>query len=106
MSHPRRANKIDKNQQAIVRYLRSLPGVSVELGHDDILVGYNLLTFWFEIKSPDVISKRTGKVIRSEKRRSQNRLQRTFAGHYSIVSSAKEILDEIGFPIGGTIREI
>ena len=98
MSLARRAKKIDKNQSGIVGYLRGLPGVSVELGHDDIIVGYNLMSYWFEIKSENAVSKRTGQVLESAKKKNQKRLQQTFTGHYSIVSTAIEILDEIGYP--------
>lgn len=42
MSKYRRAARIDKNQPEIVKILRSVPGVSVELGKDDI----RGVTYW------------------------------------------------------------
>ena len=48
----RRAAKIDRNQGDIVSALRKIPGISVETGHDDILVGYKGRTWWFEVKAP------------------------------------------------------
>ncbi len=103
--HNRRRQKVDKAQQGIVGHLRGLPGISVELGHDDILIGYNLMTFWFELKSQDAISKRTGQVMESAKKSSQKRLERTWTGHYSIVTNAREILEQIGYPMEA-IREV
>ena len=99
MSKYRRAAKIDKNQQGIVGALRNLPGVSVELNHDDILVGYNLQTYWFEVKAPDCANK-AGKVFESAIKPDQKRIRRTWTGHYAIVTTYDEILEIIGYPVG------
>jgi len=96
MSKFRRAAKVDLNQLIIVQALRSMPGVTVEVSHDDILVGYNNRTYWYEIKSNRAVSKKTGKVLESAKKKSQKRLEATWAGHYMIVSCLDEILEEIG----------
>jgi len=101
MSQPRRAKKIDKSQSGIVGALRRFPGVTVELDHDDILVGYNLCNYWFELKSKDQVSKKTGKILESAKKPSQKRLERTWMGQYNIVSSVREILDIIDWPTTG-----
>ena len=93
------AKKIDNNQQSIVRSLRSIPGVSVELDHDDILVGRLGKTYWFEIKNPSKVSKKTGDILESAIKPSQKRIRSTFTGHYSIVSSLDQILIEIGIRI-------
>lgn len=95
MTH-RRAAKIDANQPAIVSALRDIPGVTVELDHDDILVGHKGLTYWFEIKAPDAVSKRTGRVKESEKQDGQKRLETEWRGHYRIVATLDEILSDIG----------
>lgn len=92
----RRAAKIDSNQIGIVILLRNIPGVSVDVGHSDILVGHKGRTFWFEIKSESAVSKKTGKVLESAKKDSQKKLESGWAGHYQIVSSVEEILREIG----------
>ena len=92
----RRAKKIDTNQPDIVKELRSIPGISVELDCNDILVGYKNCTYWYEIKHPDAISKKTGVVRPSELKDSQKRLLREWKGHYRVVSSAAEILTELG----------
>jgi hypothetical protein len=84
----------DKNQTAIAEALEDL-GMSVEKGHDDILVGYKGLTYWFELKSDRAVSKKTGKVYEHEKKKSQKRLEKEFKGHYKIVSSLEEILADI-----------
>ena len=68
----RRAAKIDNNQNAIVNKLRKMSRISVAVGHDDIIVGYNLMSFWFEIKTPDQVSKRTGQIKDSALKPSQN----------------------------------
>ena len=97
MAQPRRAKKIDKNQQGMVGYLRRLPGVSVQLDMDDILVGYRNFNYWFEIKAVDKISKRTGEILESAIKPSQKRLRETWTGQYNIVTTVDEILDIIGF---------
>ena len=51
MSARRFAANVDKSQKEIVRQLIEM-GATVEPGHDDILVGFMGLTFWFEIKTP------------------------------------------------------
>lgn len=92
---PRFAKKIDVNQPGIVKALRAIPGVTVELDHDDILCGYKGRTYWFEIKAPDTIGK-DGKVRESCIKDSQKHIRATFTGHYRIVSSLDEILQDMG----------
>ena len=95
MSRNRFAANIDKNQPEIVKELRKIPGVQVELNHDDILVGYNGMTFWYELKNEDSVSKKTGKIRQSAKKESQIKLENEWTGHYRIVSSLQEILDDL-----------
>ncbi len=96
MSLNRYAKKTDANQKDIVKLLRAIPGVTVVPGHDDILCGFRGVTFWFEVKSGVAVSKKTGKVFETKKKKSQKKLETEFTGHYKIVSSFNEILDEIG----------
>lgn len=91
----RRAAKTDNNQTAIVNALLEIPGVTVEVGHDDILVGSNGRTYWYEIKSDLAVSKKTGQILDSQKKKSQKKLEAEFTGHYRIVSRIDEILSEI-----------
>lgn len=84
MSKFRRAAKVDANQGQIVKELRDM-GISVSLGHDDILVGHNGKTYWFEIK--------TGP--KAKIKESQEKLLEEYKGHYSIVWSTEMILKEL-----------
>jgi len=84
MSKYVRHKKIDANQPEIVKDLRAM-GYSVELGHDDILVGAHGKTYWFEIK--------TGP--RAEIKESQEKLLAEFKGHYKIVWNLEMIREEI-----------
>ena len=89
--------KSDKNEAEIVKALRMIPSVQVQTGHDDILVGFKGKTYWFEIKNPDEVTK-SGKIRRNKSGGTQERqekLRDTWTGHYKIVSTFKEILDEI-----------
>lgn len=95
MAKYRRAAKVDENQKSIVKALRQLPNITVAVGHDDILVGRNGRTYWFEIKRPEAISKKTGEVKASEITDSEQKLAKEWRGHYSIVSTLEEILEEI-----------
>lgn len=96
MTHNRRAARIDDAQQGIVDALNAIPGVTVALGHDDILVGYRHRTYWFELKSPHQISKRTGKPYKGRIKPSQEKLLETWQGQYDVVSTVDEILKIIG----------
>jgi len=96
MSNLRRAKKVDANQPAIVAALLDIPGVSVELDHDDILVGYRGANYWFEIKDPDECANKDGVVFESSIRPKQKLLRATWRGQYSIVTTLKQILTEIG----------
>lgn len=96
MSKFRRAAKIDANQRLLVRDLRKIRGVSVQTGMDDILVGYKGFTYWFELKSEKAVSKKTGKILESAIKETQKKLREKWNGHYSIVHSMGEILDELG----------
>jgi hypothetical protein len=98
MSKYRQAAKVDENQPDIVKDLRKL-GYSVVVGHDDILVGSGGKTYWFEIKEPSTVSKKTGQVRPSEIKKSQKTLMKEFKGHYSIVWTLEQILDEINASI-------
>lgn len=91
MSSNRRAARVDSNQKDIVESLEKM-GFSVELNHDDILVGKHGKTYWFEIKAEKCVSKKTGKINNSAKRKSQKILEKEWKGHYKIVSSLDEIL--------------
>lgn len=82
----RRAAKVDANQPAIVKALRAIPGVEVQTGHDDILVGYQGVTRWYEIKNRD------GK---NKLQDGQKDLERDWPGHYRVVHTLEEILAEI-----------
>ena len=80
----RRKDKVDANQNDIVDALRKM-GFSVEVGHDDILVGKDGKTYWYEIK--------TGP--KSEIKECQLKLLNNFKGHYKIVWSLEMILEDI-----------
>ena len=94
MSKFRQAARTDKNQQAIVKSLRQLPGVTVAVGHDDILVGFQGKNLWIELKTPEAIGK-DGKVRPSEITDSEKKLRSEWRGHYAIVSTLDEIIEEM-----------
>ena len=95
MSRNRHAARIDSNQREIVEQLRKIPGVKVELNHDDILVGYKGRTYWYEVKDPSTVSSKTGDVRQSEKKPSQIKLENEWTGHYRIIWKLEQILNEI-----------
>jgi hypothetical protein len=88
------AARIDDNQKQIVENLRKILGVSVVVGHNDILVGYNGMTFWYEIKNPRAF-RLDGQIRKKEIKESQRRLLKFWKGHYKIVSTFKEILNDL-----------
>lgn len=96
MSKNRYSARTDENQKEIVKELRRIPGVKVEVDHDDIFVGYKGRNFWYEIKNTEELSKKTGKIKESAKKDSQKELEKSWTGHYEIVWSLDQILEEIG----------
>ena len=87
---------MDNNQGSIVEALRKIPSISVETDHDDIFVGYKGFNYWYELKNPNKVSKKTGKINESGKQDTQKTLEKTWKGHYKIVSSLDEILKDMG----------
>jgi len=94
LSKYRQAAKVDNNQTEIVKNLRKL-GYTVVKGHDDILVGDQGVTYWYELKQEDAISKKTGQVRPSEIKPSQRDLRDNWKGHYEIVWTVEQILNDI-----------
>lgn len=86
MSKYRRAAKVDANQPDIVEALRKIPGVSVQLDVDDILVGYKGQTYWYEIKVDP----------KSEVKPAQYKIAKEYTGHYKFAFSLSDILEDIG----------
>jgi len=91
-----RARKVDGSQGAIVKALRDIPGVTVDLGHDDILVGYQGKTYWFEVKDPENALDKNGFLLKHAVKKSQRKLLSTWNGHYRIVWTLDQILEDIG----------
>jgi len=89
--------RVDDNQQDIIDGLTRLPGVSVATKHDDILVGYRMFNYWFELKKEEAISKRTGILLESAKTKQQKALDRTWTGQRNYATTVDEILDIIGY---------
>ena len=94
-SHPRRAQKVDKSQEPIARALEQL-GVSVERGHDDLLIGWAGKTYWVEIKNPDAVSRKTGQIRPSELTDSEKERLMHWKGSYHICWSLEQVLKVIG----------
>ena len=94
MSKYRRAARVDENQSEIVAMLRSA-GFSVELGHDDILVGYAGKTYWVEIKDPKKTLNKDGSWKAGALKDSQLKLQREWKGAYLVATSFEQIVDYI-----------
>jgi len=90
-----RKDRVDSNQASIVKTLRKIPGMTVQIGMDDIICGYKGVTYWFEIKNPDCVGK-DGNIKPSSLKPSQVKLLREFTGHYSIVWNVEQIIKEIG----------
>lgn len=88
--------RIDNNQPEIVRALEKIPNLSVQVGHDDILIGYRGKTYWIEIKSPDEANKATGEVFPSKIKDSQKELLKNWKGHYAICINLDQIFKELG----------
>lgn len=91
--------RTDDNQSDIISELRKIPGVSVEPGHDDILVGYNGRTYWIEIKDPAKVLNKNGTMHPSKFKKSQIKLLETWKGHYDIAWTLWDVLNIIGISV-------
>jgi len=96
MSKYRQAARIDDNQNEIVKALRAIPGVTVELGHDDIFIGYQGSNYWIEIKDPKKTLKENGEYKAGAKKNSQIKLEAEWKGQYDICHSLEQVLEVIG----------
>jgi hypothetical protein len=94
MAKYRQAARVDENQSEIVKQLRQL-GFTVQTGMDDILVGARGKTYWFEIKDPDKAVKKSGGFKAGAIKDSQIKLAAEWKGHYAIVHSLEQILEQI-----------
>ena len=90
----RRKDRVDSNQNAVVDALRKM-GYSVETGKDDLLIGHNGKTYWFELKDPEKALNKNGTYKSGTIKPSQIALIETWTGHYDIVHSIEQILEII-----------
>ena len=67
----------------------------MDCGHDDILVGKNGKTYWYEIKDPKKALKQDGTFKAGQIKDSQIKLSNEWRGHYKIVTSTEEIVNDI-----------
>jgi hypothetical protein len=96
MAKYRRAARTDDNQREIVKQLRSIPGVTVHTGVDDILVGRNGKNYWIELKDPEKVLKKTGGLKAGTMKKSQIKLKAEWKGQYLVAWTLEQILQEIG----------
>ena len=96
MSKYRRAAKVDDNQARIVQELRAVIGVTVQIDHDDILVGYKGKTHQVELKNPARCLGKDGTLKVGALRPSQIELLETWTGSYFVAWDSRMILVKIG----------
>jgi hypothetical protein len=101
MGHiPRRAQKRDANEKEMVAELRSR-GISVMYGSEvDLIVGYRARTYLFEVKQHDKLFLKDGVTFRAGAiKPSQSKLMSTWRGHWCVVWSIEQILNQIGYRV-------
>jgi len=98
-SNKRIGAKVDTNQGDIVKQLRTLPGVEVDVGHDDIIVGWNGKNFWYEIKNEDEVSRKTGGIKPSALTHTESNLLTYWTGHYKVVWTFEQIVEDMGYGV-------
>ena len=94
---PRRALRIDDNQKDIVDKLMKLPGISVDVGHDDIIVGWQGKNFWYEVKKQSEVSRKTGEIRSSALTHTERNRLMYWPGHYKVVWTFEQILEDMGY---------
>ena len=88
--------KTDNNQKDILKELRKIPGLSVQAGHDDLLVGYKGVTYWYEVKNPEKMNKDGSATKGTETQKKQTKLFLEWKGHIKLVWELDQILKDIG----------
>jgi hypothetical protein len=96
MAKYRQAARVDANQAQIVKDLRTIHGLSVELGHDDLLVGWKGQCFWYEVKDPNKTINKDGTLKLDALKPSQKKLLAEWTGHYKVVFTTDDILKDLG----------
>ena len=91
----RRKARTDDNQTDVVKALRSIPGVTVELNHHDFLIGFRGQTYWIEWKSQNAV-KKSGGLKKNALRDSQKKIIEKWTGQYLVAWTLDQILTEIG----------
>ena len=86
MPYRKTYSRADSNQKEIVKALKKIPGIAVELAHDDVLVGYKGRNYWYEIKTSE----------KARRRPKQEELDKFWPGHYKFVWSVEMILEDLG----------
>ena len=95
MSKFRKSNsRTDLKQDAIVEALEDIPNLTVCKGHDDILLGFNNRTMWYEVKNPERLRK-DGSMPDKTLRYSQKKLKKKWQGHYKVVTCLDDILRDL-----------
>ena len=92
------AKRRDENEKAIVAELRAR-GISVMYSDEvDLIVGYRAQTYLFEVKQHDKLFLKDGVTFRAGAvKPSQSKLMSTWRGHWSIVWSVEQILQQINY---------
>ena len=91
----RRAAKTDRNQAAIVRALRAIPGVTVRSlaavgqGVPDLLVGWRGRNYLFEVKDPGASP--SGRALTP----AEAKFHRTWTGQVRVIFSAQDAMQAI-----------
>ena len=95
---PRRAQRRDANEKAIIDALKKL-GISVMQGTDvDLILGHSGKTFLVELKDKEKLFLKDGVTFRKGAiKPSQVEIMRTWRGHYSVCWELDQILDQIGY---------
>jgi len=96
MSKYRRAARVDDNQNMLVKALRKVPGVTVQTGKDDLLIGYSGVTYWIEVKNPERIFNADGSLKKNALKPSQEELLDNWTGQYDVAWDLDQILKIIG----------
>ena len=96
---PRRAQRRDANEKKIISQLRAVPGVSImQCSEIDLIVGFKGHNFLFELKNPDTAFLADGITFKKGAiKESQSKIRRTWQGHYNIVTSLEQILEDINY---------
>lgn len=85
--------KPDKNEADIINKLSDIPGIKVYSKYNDLIIGYEKVTVWVEIKNPETACNKDGSYNSKAFTDKQKKIKQEFTGCRIIAKSFNEVVE-------------